>query len=64
VAMLRSSVFGRTTAYVGVAYALLQFLPPTAGAAGMAASLVSLLPMVAWLILIARALMRAAAGGR
>jgi len=64
VAMLRSSIFGRAAAYVGVAYALLQFLPPTAGAAGMAASLVSLLPMVAWLILIARSLLRLDAGGR
>lgn len=57
-AMLRSSVFGRVTAYVGIAYAAMQLLPPTAGAAGMAASLVSLLPMVVWLILIARTLLR------
>ncbi|HEX4744062.1 MAG TPA: hypothetical protein VFW12_05255 [Candidatus Limnocylindria bacterium] len=57
-AMLRSSVFGRVTAYVGIAYAAMQLLPPTAGAPGMAASLASLLPMVVWLILIARALLR------
>ena len=45
-------------------HALLQFLPPTAGEPGMAASLVSLLRMVAWLILIARALLLVDAEGR
>ena len=58
VAMLRSSAFGKTTAYVGIAYALLQVLPPTAGIPGMVVSLVSIVPMVVWLSLIARTLFR------
>lgn len=64
VAMLRSGIFGRITAYVGIGYALLQFVPPTAGAPGMGASVASLLPMVVWLILIARTLLRIDAGRR
>ena len=57
-AMLRSGIFGRVAAYVGIAYAVLQVVPPTAGSAGMIVSLVSLAPMVVWIALIARALWR------
>jgi hypothetical protein len=60
VAMLRSGVFGRTTAYIGITYAVLQVVPPTAGDAGMIVSLVSLAPMVVWIALIARRLFRLA----
>lgn len=58
VAMLRSGIFGRATAYVGITYAVLQVVPPTAGAAGMILSLLSLAPMVVWIALIARPLFR------
>jgi hypothetical protein len=57
-AMLRSGVFGRVTAYIGIAYAVLQVVPPTAGDAGMIVSLLSLAPMVIWIALIARTLFR------
>jgi len=57
-AMLRSGVFGTVTAYIGIAYAVLQVVPPTAGAAGMIVSLLSLAPMVLWIALIARTLFR------
>ena len=57
-AMLRSGIFGTVTAYIGIAYAVLQVVPPTAGAAGMIVSLLSLAPMVIWIALIARMLFR------
>jgi hypothetical protein len=57
-AMLRSGIFGRVTAYIGIAYAVLQVVPPTAGDAGMIVSLLSLAPMVIWIALIARTLFR------
>jgi len=57
-AMLRSGIFGTVTAYIGIAYAVLQVVPPTAGAAGMIVSLLSLAPMVIWIVLIARTLFR------
>lgn len=58
VAMVRSGEFGTITAGAGVAYALLQIVPPTAGSVGMVVSLLSLAPMVVWIALIARALFR------
>jgi len=57
-AMLRSGIFGRVTAYIGIGYAVLQVVPPTAGDAGMIVSLLSLAPMVIWIALIARTLFR------
>jgi len=59
-AMLRSGIFGTATAYVGIAYAVLQVVPPTAGTVGMMVSLLSLAPMVVWIALIARRLFRLA----
>jgi hypothetical protein len=60
VAMLRSGIFGTVTAYVGIAYAVLQVVPPTAGTLGLIVSLLSLVPMVVWIALIARTLLRLA----
>lgn len=54
--MLRSGVFSKTTAYVGIVASALMFVPPTAGTVGLLFSLVSLLPTAVWLILIARRL--------
>jgi hypothetical protein len=59
-AMLRSGIFGTATAYIGIAYAVLQVVPPTAGTIGMIVSLLSLAPMVVWIALIARRLYRLA----
>ena len=59
-AMLRSGIFGTATAYIGIAYAVLQIVPPTAGTVGMIVSLLSLAPMVVWIGLIARRLFRLA----
>lgn len=57
-AMLRSGIFGTVAAYIGIAYAVLQVVPPTAGTPGMIVSLLSLAPMVIWIALIARTLFR------
>jgi Domain of unknown function (DUF4386) len=56
--ILRSGVFSRTVAYVGLSAGVLALVPPTAGAIGVVFSLVSLVPMVIWLALIARRLLR------
>lgn len=54
VAMLRTSVFSRSIAYVGLATYMLMLVPPTAGSIGMAFSLLSLVPLPIWLFLMAR----------
>jgi hypothetical protein len=56
--MLRSGVFSRTAAYAGLSAGVLALVPPTAGTIGVVFSLVSLVPMVIWLAMIARRLLR------
>lgn len=55
--MWRAPAFGRAAAGIGVVYGALQLVPPNLGAVGMAVSLLSLPPMLAWLVLLARALL-------
>lgn len=59
VVSLRSGIFGRAASYAMIVYGVLQ-LPPTAGAVGLVFSILSLVPMVAWLILVARRLLQLA----
>jgi hypothetical protein len=54
VIMLRSNIFSKTTAYVGIVMGVLMLVPPTAGSIGLLLSLISLIPTLIWLILIAR----------
>ena len=55
--MLRSHhLFSKTTGYAGLSAGVLALVPPTAGTIGVVLSLVSLVPMVIWLALIARRL--------
>src|SRR5215216_6948829 len=55
--MLRSHhLFSKTTGYAGLSAGVLTLIPPTAGTVGLILSLVSLVPMVIWLALIARRL--------
>jgi hypothetical protein len=54
--MLRSKVFGRRVAWLGIATNVLGIVPPTIGAIGIALSLLSLAPYVIWLVLIAQRL--------
>ncbi|HEX2471771.1 MAG TPA: hypothetical protein VHJ59_03370 [Nitrososphaera sp.] len=57
--MLRSHhLFSKTTGYTGLSAGVLALVPPTAGTIGVIFSLVSLVPMVIWLALIARRLLR------
>lgn len=54
--MLRSHVFGKPTAYAGLAMGVLTLVPATAGTAGIVFSMLALVPTVVWLVLIARRL--------
>jgi len=57
--MLRSHhLFSKTTGYAGLSAGVLALVPPTAGTVGLILSLVSLVPMVIWLALITRRLLR------
>src|SRR5512140_1107226 len=58
--MLRSNVFGRMTAWVGLVFGVASLVPASAGTVGIVFSLVSLVPMWLWLILVARQLLRLA----
>lgn len=58
VVMLRSHhPFSKVTGHAGLSTGLLTLVPPTAGTIGVVFSLVSLVPMVIWLALIARRLL-------
>ena len=54
VVMLRSRVFGKPTAYAGLALGVLALVPATAGMLGVVFSFVSLIPTIVWFVLIAR----------
>jgi hypothetical protein len=56
--MLRSQVFGRATAYAALLMGALTLVPANAGTVGIVVSLISLVPTVAWLLLVARDLFR------
>lgn len=60
IVMLRSTIFGRPAAYVGLVYGVAALVPPIAstGTLGLVFSFASLLPMLVWLVLIARGLLR------
>ena len=60
--MLRSNTFSKVTAYVGLVMSALMLVPPTAGMPGLLLSLLSLVPMVLWLILITRRLLKLGEG--
>lgn len=61
-AMLRSRVFGRATAFVGLLFGVLSLVPASAGRPGLILSFLSLVPMWIWLILIARRLFQLGRG--
>jgi hypothetical protein len=62
--MLRSRVFGRVVGAIGVVYGALNLVPANAGTLGLVLSLCSLIPMIAWLALVARRLLRASRATR
>lgn len=63
VVMLRSTLFSKGIAYVGIVMGLLMLVPATAGTIGVVLSLVSLVPTMIWDILIARRLFQLGQGG-
>ncbi len=54
--MLRSGLFGKGTASVGIVTGLFMIVPSTAGTIGLVLALMSLVPAAIWYILIARRL--------
>lgn len=50
--MLRSTAFGKLTAYAGLATGLLMLVPASAGTFGLWVSLISLAPTVMWMMLL------------
>lgn len=52
--MLRSGVFSRATAYIGLVIGVGGLVPVTAGMVGIVASFITLVPTVIWLGLVAR----------
>lgn len=60
VIMLRSNIFSKVTAYLGILMGILILVPPPAGAIGLLFSLGSLVPLEIWDILIARRLFQLA----
>jgi hypothetical protein len=51
--MLRSNIFGKATAYVGLLMGILMIVPATVGTFGLVLSLLSLAPTTIWLVLVA-----------
>jgi hypothetical protein len=55
-AMVGTGVFGRPTAYIGLAMYTMNLVPATAGMPGLVLSIASLFPLAVWLVLVARRL--------
>lgn len=53
IVMLRSSLFSKPTAYIGVAAGVMSLVPPTFGLVGMIFALGSLLPLEVWAVMLA-----------
>ena len=62
VVMLRGNIFSKGTAYLGILMGVLMLIPPTVGTIGLLLSLISLVPTLIWLILIARRLFQLGQG--
>ena len=62
VVMLRSNIFSRVTAYVGLLAGVLMIVPSTAGTIGLIFALLSLVPWALFSVLIARRLFQLGSG--
>jgi len=62
VVMLRSNIFSRVTAYVGLLAGVLMIVPSTAGTIGLIFALASLVPWALFSVLIARRLFQLGSG--
>ncbi len=56
--MLRSKLFSKATAYLGIAAGVLMIVPSSAGTLGLYFSLASLVPWSIWLVLVGRRLLQ------
>ncbi len=63
VVMLHSRMFSKVTASAGIVGRAAALVPSAAGTVGLILSLISLVPLVLWLILVARTLFHLAQGG-
>ena len=52
--LLRSNLFGKFTAWIGILTSVLMFIPPSAGMAGLIMSVLSVPPTAIWLFLVGR----------
>lgn len=50
--ILRSNLFGKFTAWIGILTSVLMFIPPSAGMAGLIMSILSVPPTAIWLFLV------------
>ena len=62
--MLRSQLFSKPTAYLGLIAGILMLVPSSAGTLGLYFSLASLVPWAIWLVLVALRLFRYGQSGR
>jgi hypothetical protein len=62
VVMLRSNIFSKTTAHLGILAGVLMIVPSSAGTLGLYFSLASLVPWAIWLVLVARRLFQLGQG--
>jgi len=60
--MLRSNIFSRLTAFLGIVAGVLMIVPSTAGTLGLYFALASLVPWAIWLVLFARRLFQLGQG--
>lgn len=54
IAMLKSNVFTKVTAWLGLIMGIFMLVPPTAGKIGFILSFLSIIPILPWLILLAK----------
>jgi hypothetical protein len=54
IVMLKSELFSKTTAYIGIGMGILMLVPPTVGTIGLVMSFLSLIPMVVWFVIVGR----------
>jgi len=59
--MLSSGIFTKTASYVGIILGIMSLVPPTVPVIGMFFAIGSLIPLIAWLIFVARKLFQLSA---
>lgn len=60
IVMLGSGIFSKAASYTGIVLGIMSLVPPTVPVIGMAFAIGSLIPLIAWLIFVARKLFQLA----